>query len=677
MLTLSLDEYGDFEGLNNTNKPIYIAGIIFDDCDIDGENGLEKKRIEAYYRSVISEALNNDAYPQALHSNGNRDRDRDVVRPVKKVVSDTLPEFLRKGTYRGKALTYKNSVGKLSTYNNRQGKYHAFVFLKSDRGMTKLLNKNTNIFAKDNYASNLYFHMADETVSRLIFYNPVISNIKNVTFNIASRTSANIDKNSIRAIQYKKQGYKPVKKDDKDNEDTSVYYSLTNGDVYRTAIAKEILDSGRTNLGIADFHVYSISYNPGAKNMEYLYLADSICSILGYNLSGDSADIWIKEIAKRVENLNPGADNLVFGYDEIDLAFSKAWEKFQVGDYYEALAISFDSTKQSGAFVDHYRDNWFPLLANRIIESKSISAFDNAVRKLNESLHYNYLDQEKCLYILDALKAMIPNIEKGLRIPEAKRILYMYYDTAISAYCHIGDSRTAIQCFEKCTEYGGTVGLDTYLQTSNKMVVNYCDFFETDEARKLADENVSNQQLLSDVRKETRFCNKDNSGYVALGKAYSQRGQVYAFQRDSRAEDDFRQALDNYEKGSADYKITQSYLLHFYLDTGNMDQYRKEATDYFGGRDKLIDQLDYILVEGSKKDPLINMKYSLYVLVKSINSFRLSEVTGKVWDRLQCVEKIFGEKIRKKDWILTGHPSELIFKYMRLKERLDPNWTSK
>ena len=68
-------------------------------------------------------------------------------------------------------------------------------------------------------------------------------------------------------------------------------------------------------------------------------LLTSICSILGYNLPGDSADIWIKEITKRVENLNPGVDNLVFGYDEIDLAFSKAWEKFQVGDYSDTLMV--------------------------------------------------------------------------------------------------------------------------------------------------------------------------------------------------------------------------------------------------------------------------------------------------------------------------------------------------
>lgn len=27
MFTYALDEYGDFEGLKNTNKPIYIGGV--------------------------------------------------------------------------------------------------------------------------------------------------------------------------------------------------------------------------------------------------------------------------------------------------------------------------------------------------------------------------------------------------------------------------------------------------------------------------------------------------------------------------------------------------------------------------------------------------------------------------------------------------------------------------
>ena len=37
MFTYALDEYGDFEGLKNTNKPIYIGGVIYDDHSIRRE----------------------------------------------------------------------------------------------------------------------------------------------------------------------------------------------------------------------------------------------------------------------------------------------------------------------------------------------------------------------------------------------------------------------------------------------------------------------------------------------------------------------------------------------------------------------------------------------------------------------------------------------------------------
>ena len=53
MFTYALDEYGDFEGLKNAIEPIYIGGVIYDDHSILGEEVIERKRIKAYYESVI------------------------------------------------------------------------------------------------------------------------------------------------------------------------------------------------------------------------------------------------------------------------------------------------------------------------------------------------------------------------------------------------------------------------------------------------------------------------------------------------------------------------------------------------------------------------------------------------------------------------------------------------
>lgn len=671
MLTFSLDEYGDFEGVKGTNEPIYIAGLIYDDADDIRDTDNERRRISSYYKTVIAEAAagaenpSEFTYPEALHSNSSRTRDYQVVRPVKELVRKTLPEFIRRGTYQGRRLTWTDYQGNTRTLADRKGEYHIFVILKSEEGMTRLLSANANILARDDFASNLYFHMADELISRLIFYNPVIREVKDIWLDIATRTSANLEQNDPLVSEYKRQGYQ-AKKCGEDDPQTKLYFSLTNPDIYRSVIAEEILDAERPDITISNFHVTSIVYKPSAKKMEFLYMADSICSVLGFQIEGGHADEWLSCIVDRTKALTGREDNLIFGYDEIDKVYAKAWARYEDGDYYKALSIAFDAGKRKGAFAEHYKKLWFKKLEERILENENVSNFSMAVRKLHETLDNNTFDHEKCFYILGILERMAPKLEGRFHSPEAKGILYMLYDTGVTAYCYIGDSQNAERYFEKCTECAGLVSLDDYLNTRNKMVVYCCDYFELDRAEELSDENMVYQELLSEMKKDIHLPGFSEAGYFSLGKAHSQRAQVYAFQRDGRAEGEFRQALTNFEKGSANYKITQSYLLHYYLDTGNQEAYCAEAELYFDGKKKPAEQLKYILDEGSKPDPLINMKYALYVFVRGLYLFRLPELSERVWTELQNLETKFGKKINKKGWRITGHPAELIFKYMRL-----------
>ena len=668
MLTYALDEYGDFEGLKNTNEPIYIGGLIYDDHSVNGEEKLERKRVKAYYEAVIADAAfdaQNTAgfvYPEALHSDGNANRNHNIVRPVKEKIRTSLAEFIQRGTYKGKKLQYTINNGTLRDFQDRKGEYYIFVILKSDHGMTRLLSQNANILAKDDYASNLYFHMADEVISRLIFYNPLINDIKEIALDIATRRSALLANHSRLFREYKEQGYKAEQV-----EGGNYQFRLTNPDIYRTVIAKEILDAEQPNIKIVKFNVDSIGYHRwDSRGMEFLYLSDSICSVLGFDVEGANADEWLECIVGRVNSLTGKEDNLVFGYDEIDNIYSKAWEKYAEGDYYKALSIAFDAGKLEGGFAEYYKNLWFKILEEKIAKSANVSDFSMAVRKLNETLNNNTLDQEKCFYILGVLEKLVPEMEQQFHSPEAKRILYTLYDIGVTACCHIGDSRGAEKYFEKCTQYAGLVSLDDYLRTRNKLVVFCCDYLDMDRAEELSDENVVYQELLTDLKKELKLPGVRDSGFEAMGIVRSLRGQVYAFKRDPRAEEEFKFALAHFVNGSANYKITQSYLLHHYLDTYNKDAYITEAESYFGGKKKLIDQLKYIIDEGSKNDPLINMKYALYIYVRALYLFRLSELTDRVWSELQKVEIKFGKKIHKKEWRLTGHPSEIIFKYMRL-----------
>ena len=187
MITISLDEYGEFE--NEENKPLFIAGLIFDDREDAGEGHFEERnereRIRAYYKKVISDAGVGFSYPQDLHSNGNAKRDHDVVAPVKSKVAETLPEFIQNGTYAGNALYDQNG----KRIKERTGQYHLFVMLKSDDGKKKLLTENANMLAKDDWAANRYFHMAGSVVNRIIFHNPLYQagNMPSVNIDIATR----------------------------------------------------------------------------------------------------------------------------------------------------------------------------------------------------------------------------------------------------------------------------------------------------------------------------------------------------------------------------------------------------------------------------------------------------------------------------------------------------------
>lgn len=665
MITIALDEYGDFEGIRQEKGPVYIAGVLYDDGGDKQETKAERRRLAAYYRTVIasvSDGTEAFSYPEALHSNGDKQRDHQLVRPVKQEVARTLPDFFQKGTYLGQPLTWIDSQGNVRQCGPRRGKYHVFVMLKSDRGMKQLLGSNTSILAKDDYASNLYLHMASQLIRRLIFQNPRIDGVQEVALDIATRSSGDMSVAAPLAREYRCQGYEANLAE----SSGKVYFSLTNADVYRSIIAEEMVDTGKTDLVISDFHVTPIRYSAHAGKMEFLYLADSICSLLGFGLDGDNGEQWLEEIAARTSDLVGHDHSLMFGYDEIDAIFAKAWTKYEDGDYYKALSIAFDGMQKEGAYAKWYHQQWFPVLVEKIRNSESLSDLNMSIRKLYETLNNNTLDQDKCLYIFHVLEQLAERLASSYRTPEARQLLYTLYDAGVTAYSHIGDSEMAEQYFERCSQKAHLVSLEKYLATRNKMAVFCCDSFRRKRAEELAQENIQYLELLADIKQEIHIPGIVQEAYQALGKAYSQRGQIYAFDRDARAETEFRRSMEVFGESSANYKISQSYLMHYYLECGEGEAYIKEAQKYFGGKAGLMNQFQFILEEGSKTEPLINMKYALYVFLKGVYLLCRNELSDNLWKKLGRVEQIFGQKIGRPDWKLTGHPAELIFKYMRL-----------
>lgn len=695
MITISLDEYGEFE--KEENRPVFIAGLIYnsrgflqdnhqEDSKVDNaEEKTERERIRAYYRKAIADAGSSFRYPEDLHSNGDKERDKNVVRPVKQKIAETLPEFIMKGTYGGDIL--KNEDGRI--IGNRKGKYHLFVMLKSDVGKEKLLSDNTSIFARDNYAANRYFHMAGSVVNRIIFHNPLFAggSTPSIHVDIATRSTGNISEMAPGiAEEFKRQSYQSDKRKASDSE----YYRIMDADIYRTLIAQEMISSRNVNIRIEKFHVRSIQYEQNKQSdsdaqcnlkkqyMEFLYLSDSICSILGFGLCGngaDSADSWLCQIVDRVEMLNGGSQNLIFGYDEIDNDFSKAWSDYENRNIFEALSASYEAGMKKGGFAEHYQTVWFPYLEQCIMSIISPEHFSKAVDHLSNMLLFNNLDQEKLLYLLSRFEQMVPLVEKKYRSADIRATaLYKLYNAGMSAFCHMGDAKKALEYYEKCKKYAAYVGMDEYLRTSNKLVVCLEDSFEWDRAVQIAKDTVSNQELASEIKRQVLMDEHRSEWmeevedisqleFMEEAKSISQLARVLAEKRNPEAEQKFREALSKLPPGSANYKITQSYLLHYYADMGMKEAYEEEATCYFDGKSTYPQRFRYIMKSEGNEYSVFSIKYALYVFIRGLYRFRRNMVNDSLWEEL-C--KLPSKLEKRKENVLGGHPWEIIYKYLEM-----------
>lgn len=665
MITIALDESGKFENIEDTkNVATFIGGVLFDDFGDKQETIRERERIEQYYKNVIgsvSDGSEDFAYPKSLHSIGNPYLDSNVVKPVKSKVKATIGEFLKSGTFNGQPVL----AGK-----SRKGKYYVFAFLKSDQGMKDLIGNNVSFMLRDDYASNLYFHMATQTVSRLIFHNPVIHNISEVAFNIATRRSEDLDKHSERALEYKRQGFKP---ESATASDQDVFFRIANSDIYRTVISQEMLRAEMTNISVDSFDVKPILYHRSS-GMEFLYLADSICSYLSYHLKGKSDGGWLSGIISKVNNIIGTDSALVFAYDEIDRLFERALSAYERGDVYEALSFAYCASRKESIFAGYYNNKWFKTLIKAISTGCSEAEFTLAVRKLHSSITTNTLDQDELIYILSALEIISHRMEKILDDDESRGVLYELYDTGVSAYCHIGNSNGAIAFFNRCRKFAYRVGVEDYLRTLNRVVETLLDNFEWDKARQVADDSIKYQSALLNMKNELPVYRKHNQMYsLGLSKALSQQAQVYAFYRDQKCEEVFREALSSFPRDSADYKITQSYLMHYYLDINNKERYESEATDYFGNQTSPEKRLDYILKEAFEDSPIINYKYALYVYIRGFYMFEHSKASVRLLERIYSIDETLKkaeekEKGKKESKFteLSGHPAEIIFKYIAM-----------
>lgn len=657
MITISLDEQGDFEGIKKEYAPIFIGGILYDDMGDNADYQNERKRIEGYLKAVCQSV--GAKYSRDLHFRiDSQGRNNGAcVAKVKEKLKQTLSEFIQKGTFEKKEI--------FEASKERKGRYYIFCMLKSDEGKKTLLEEGVSELIKDSFASNLYVHMAEDVISRIVFHNPVIEDIKEIRMDIATRRVV-LERDEELALnekleEYTKLGYQQ----DREHSSTEKKVILiTNPDVYRTAMEREMMNSEKSAIRMDRIGVKSIYYEQPDKRMVFLYLADIICSILGYKPKGESAREWLSYFKETADKLTGHSENLLYAYDTADTFFRKAWERLEEKDYYKALSIAYEGMHAKTPIAEYYSKTWYPKLLDRIAKEKNLSAYTMALRKLQESILNNNLNQDKVMFIFHTLERIEPNILFGNR--EDKAVLYELYDTGVAAYCHIGDSRNALKYFNKCEEYAGFIGIERYLGTRNQMAVLLNDSFQPGKALEIALDNFSYHELISDMKQQI-FQKEDYRDYLEHGKTLSQLGQAYAFAGDSRAELCFLEALEEFEKNSPNYLITLSYLLHYYIQVGDKDKYLERSREYFGENTSLDKQLKYIVHEGMElQNTRFTLKYALYVYVKGLYYFRMDDISDSLLDKLSSIRETMEKLGIKSLKQLNGHPWELICKYLAL-----------
>lgn len=660
MLTISLDEQGEFENIRYINgddrAPLFIGGVIFDDCGIRGEYQRERKRIDLYLRMVCRQA--DAVFPTDLHVNGSNSA---KVREVKQLLSKTLAEFLQHGCLELEGNEYSEELRKMP---KRSGKFYIFSYLKFRTSLQRMLRDSASMLIRDSVAGNLYLHMVEEVTGRIIFHNPVIKDIQKVRFELATRRVV-LDENSEHIQEYLDLGYR----DDPDishKKDGKRTFILTNADVYRTAMEREMMNTEKQNIDVESMGVKSIYYgsDEGNYRMSFLYLADIICSVLGFRPDTSSPMALINEFKDRADSLAGHSDNLIFAYDEVDFVYKKAWAKFEEKDYFEALKLVCKGQKTDSPYTEFYKKEWLQRLIGCLTEENNYPAYRIALQKYYMSTLSNNLHQDELVDIYLALESMLNQMK--FQDAGEQAAVYDLYDAGVSAFCHIGDSIRAEECYKKCVEYARFAEMERYLRTRNKMVVFQTDRFQFGEALKIARENILYQEELLALRGLIMDAEENSKHY---GIALSQLGQIQTSLHMKEGEDSFLKALSQMGgEDTPDYFQTLSYLLHHYLEMGEKEKYDCWAKKYFGGTSSLSKQFRHIVREGAKGyRARFSMKFALYVYVKGLYLFHMDDISESLAEVLSNIEKeIF--QIGGKEAVdqINNHPWEIIYKYLAL-----------
>lgn len=635
MLTICLDESGNFEE-EKYHKALIVGGVVYTGDDFEDE----EKRLKQFYinacdeiASELSKELGREIiveYPQSLHSTDNNKFNKNI---------ETIPQKINK-------LLNK----KVMEYIKKSGKYNLTAMLKNSEMEEDLeidaeeVSVKTMVDFKN--GSNLYERMATKFLYNNIFYNPILADKNNkVNLNLATRT-IKVEKDSELFNQLKNLDYGKRK-----NDDGAYRFFVTEAATFRSALSTKIYESEVNKNIECSLNVESIDYKEG-KTTPYLYLADNICDIIRNEIREIKGELNILKLIEVIK-AKTGNDMFCFIHDDVDLIWTRLIEKIQEGNLIGAFEKIGEIKKSNCKHKDLYINFWVPKVKDKLEEIFNEKMMDTYLGNLDYYFTKEASSYEKGMEIAQNLLELIEN--KNVRNKEY--IKYRINEKIALSYNHRGAIDKSLNYFNACEKLKTSgVSVMEYLSTMNRKTVALMNACAYEEAMNELSKHIKHYEKIECAYLEiaaTLDMESEKSYEVeAKGKILSGLGQSLAFMRKySEAEEKFIEALNTF-KDNGNRAVTNSYLIHLYIETRDKENYEKQIKEIYQTTD-LKEQMKKIF-SAKKID-----RYGLFIYVKALNVLYSEEVDEEFVINLE-------NKIKKfiKDSDFNQHPKELVIKHL-------------
>lgn len=387
----------------------------------------------------------------------------------------------------------------------------------------------------------------------------------------------------------------------------------------------------------------------------------SVTAIAARMLTGRNIDAMFTQDIKLPSGYNPVIAYIVENFLKCGLEYNPNYRYKSADAMLKDMDIILDCLKAYAVldYYSFYSRAYDMLVPVELVRTDEIvfdgRGFYEAVQRLEKSLLVSNIDVNRCVFIYEALWKI--HDKHADIIPE--KCHNSLVSSGIACMNHIGNSRCAWELSEKLTEKDNSMSLMEYLGAVNRMAVSYQDSYQYERAYGMISRNIEALERIKETYRQVAGELKLGSGkttrIVELARAYSSRGCLGALVHKGNPMKDFKRALEEFDDDTGNRMITICHILHYAVQTGNEEIYRRYAREYLGDYDSLTDCLDSMIGENGR-----GSLFALYVFLKGVNAFYIESVN----EEFECYIREILEKDRLKEE--KSYPVQMVYKYLAL-----------